>query len=147
MSNVVSGSGSSLYVSQPLPATEDALGFEALTWTLVTEVTDIGEYGKEWDSIDHAPIDTRKIETIKGNYRNGGLPLTIGSVPADPGQLILLTANDVDADISFKIDRNDGQIDYVIGKVFSYKPSVSGGSVLSIACQVTFNGEIIPVTV
>ena len=145
MSNVVSGSGSLLYVSAALPSTEDQTGFEALTWTQVTEVTEIGEYGKEWDSIEHAPVDTRKVETIKGNYRNGGVGLSIGSVPSDTGQGILLTASDADADISFKIDRNDGKIDYVIGKVFSYKPTVSGGSILSISSQITFNGDIVQV--
>ena len=145
MANVVSGSGSKLFVCATLPATHDQAGFEALTWTLVTEVTEIGEYGREYESIDHAPIDTRIVETIKGNYREGGLPLSIGSVPADAGQGILLAASEADTDISFKIDRNDGVVDYNIGKVFSYKPTVSGGAIISISSQVTFNGTRVTV--
>lgn len=145
MANVKSGSGSKLYVSATLPATHDAVGFEAETWVLVTEVTEIGEYGREYESIDHAPIDTRIVESIKGNYREGGLPLTIGSVPADPGQVILLAASEDDDDISFKVDRNDGVVDYNIGKVFSFKPTVSGGAIISISAQVTFNGQRVSV--
>ena len=145
MADVVSGSGSKLYVSSSLPATHDQIGFEALTWVLVKEVSDIGEYGREYDSIEHAPIDTRIVETIKGNYREGSLPLVIGSVPADPGQVIMLASSEIDTDVAFKIDRNDGVIDYNIGKVFSYKPSVTGGAILNISCQVTFNGARVSV--
>jgi len=145
MADVVSGSGSKLYASASLPATHDQAGFEALSWTLVKEVTEIGEYGREYESIDHAPIDTRIVESIKGNYREGGLPLTIGSVPADAGQVILLAASEDDGDISFKIDRNDGVVDYNIGKVFSFKPTVTGGSVISVSSQITFNGARVTV--
>jgi len=145
MADVVSGSGSKLYVSSALPATHDQAGFEALSWTLVKEVSEIGEYGREYDAIEHAPIDTRIVETIKGNYREGGLPLTIGSVPADAGQVIMLAASESDDDIAFKVDRNDGIVDYNVGKVFSFKPSVSGGAILNISSQVTFNGARVTV--
>lgn len=147
MSDAISGSGSKVYVSAALPATHDSAGFIALTWTLVSDVTEVGEYGRDYDTIEHAPIDTRIVETIKGNYREGGLPLNFASVPADAGQVILLAASEDDADISFKIERTDGQTDYNIGKVFSFKPSVSGGAILSVSSQITFNGARVSVVV
>jgi len=147
MSNVVSGSGTLVYVSSSLPATHDQAGFEALTWTLVNEVTEVGEYGRDYDTIEHAPINTRIIETIKGNYKEGGLPLSFASVPADAGQAVLLTASEADNDISVKIVRTDGQTDYNIGKVFSFKPNIAGGAILSISSQLTFNGTRVSVVV
>lgn len=146
MSDAVSGSGSKVYVESTLPATHDALGFEALTWVLVKEVTTVGEYGRDYEEITHNPIDTRITERIKGNYSEGGLPLNFASVPADPGQVLMLAASELDVDYSFKIERTDGAIDYNIGKVFSFKPSVDSGAILSVSCQVNFNGERVRTT-
>lgn len=141
MSDAISGSGSKLWVEANLPATHDAVGFEALTWVLVKEVTEIGEYGRQYDEITHNPIDTRITETIKGNYTEGTLPLSFASVPADAGQVILLAASELDTDMSFKIEKTDGTIDYNIGKVFSFRPSVSSGTLLTVSCQVNLNGQ------
>lgn len=140
---VVSGSGSTLHVSAALPASYTVPGYEALTWTKVSEVTGDMSYGREYEMIDHAPIDTRIIQSIKGNYREGSFEIVMGSVPADAGQVILFAASTDDDDISFKITRTDGAIDYVTGKVTSFKPNVSGGSILNITANVVFNTAIV----
>lgn len=140
---VVSGSGSKLYISSTLPATYNKAGYTALTWVLVGEVTNVGEYGREYDLIDHAPIDTRQIVQIKGNYREGSLPLTFGSTPTDAGQIIINTASKSDNNYSFKVERTDGDIDAFTGKVTSYKPNVQGGAILSVSSNVSIQTEII----
>lgn len=140
---VVSGSGSKLYVSSTLPASYTKAGYTALTWVLVGEVTNVGEYGREYDLIDHAPIDTRQIVQIKGNYREGSLALSFGSAPVDAGQVIINTASKSDNNYSFKVERTDGDIDAFTGKVTAYKPNVQGGSILSISSNVSIQTEII----
>ena len=143
MAGVVSGSGSKIFVSATLPATFTKAGYTALTWVLVGEVTNIGEYGREYDLIDHSPIDTRLIVQIKGNYREGPLALSFGSVPADAGQVIINTASKSDNNYSFKVERTDGDIDAFTGKVTAYKPNVQGGSILSISSNVSIQTEMI----
>jgi len=145
MGDVKSGSGSKVYVSAGLPATYNKAGYTALTWTLVSDVTNVGEYGREYDLIEHAPIDTRVKQQIKGNYSCGSLSLAIGSVPADAGQVILLAASTSDNNYSFKIERTDGAIDAFTAKVTTFKPTINGGAIISIACNVSIQTDIIDI--
>lgn len=145
MGNVVSGSGSKLYVSAALPATYNKIGYTALTWTLVNDVTNIGEYGREYDLIDHTPIDTRLTQSIKGNFKEGSLSLAFGSVPADAGQVVVLAASKSDNNYSFKIEKTDGGIDAFTGKVTTAKPTVNGGAIVSIAANVSIQTEVIDI--
>lgn len=143
MGNVVSGSGSKLYVSVALPATYTKAGYTALTWVLVSDVTSIGEYGREYDLIEHTPIDTRLKQQIKGNFSEGNVGVVFGSVPADAGQVIMLAAAKSDNNYSFKIERTDGDIDAFTGKVTTAKPTVNGGAIISVAANVAVQTEII----
>lgn len=145
MGNVVSGSGSKLYVSAALPATYTKTGYMALTWTLVGDVTNIGEYGREYDLIEHSPIDTRLKQQIKGNFSEGNLEIVFGSVPADAGQVIMLAAAKSDNNYSFKIEKTDGGIDAFTGKVTKAKPTVNSGAIISVAANVAVNTEIIDI--
>ena len=143
MGNVVSGSGSKVYISSALPATYNKAGYTALTWVLISDVTNVGEYGREYDLIEHTPIDTRLKQQIKGNYSCGSLSLTIGSVPADAGQVIMLAASTSDNNYSFKIERTDLDIDAFTAKVTSYKPTINGGSIISMAANVSIQTDVI----
>ena len=145
MGNVVSGSGSKLYVSVALPATYTKAGYAALTWVLVSNVTNVGEYGREYDLIEHAPIDTRVKQQIKGNFSEGSLGIVFGSVPADAGQVIMLAAAKSDNNYSFKIEKTDGGIDAFTGKVTKAKPTVNSGAIISVAANVAVNTEIIDI--
>ncbi len=145
MAGVVSGSGSKIYVSAAAPATFTKAGYTALIWTLIGEVTNVGEYGREYNMIEHTPIDTRLTVSIKGNYKAGSLSLAFGSIPLDAGQIIINAASKSDNDYSFKIERNDGEIDAFTGKVTQFKPNVQGGSVLSISSGVTLSTDVISI--
>jgi hypothetical protein len=139
---VVSGSGSKIYVCASLPATYNKAGYTALTWSLIGEVTNIGEYGRDYDIIEHTPIDTRVTQSLKGNYKYGNLSVSFGSVPADAGQVIMLAASKSDNDYSFKIERTDGDIDAFTGKVSTFKPTVNGGAVLAVSSNIVINTDI-----
>ena len=56
----VTSAGTKLYVSASLPATYNSAGFGALTWTEVGEITDFGEWGKEYTVVNHNPVGTRQ---------------------------------------------------------------------------------------
>lgn len=141
--NVKSGTGSKLYVSSTLPAAETKAGYTALTWVLVGDTTDIGEYGAEYATLEHTPIDSGVTQKIKGNVSYGSLAVKMGSVPADAGQVILLAASTSTNDYAFKIEKMDGDIDAFMGKVSSFKPTVQGNTILSKAVNVEINSTII----
>lgn len=143
-----STSGTVISVSAALPTTYDdniTTGFPSLSFSATGEVTDIGEYGKEYNLISHNPIGDRKTYKFKGNYNNGSLALAMASVPADVGQAIMLTALDSDLAISVKITHQDGAISYFTGKVMSYKVAVAAESIKTAACSFEIDSDIVEV--
>ncbi len=143
--SVISGSGSKIYISDDLPATNDKSGFTALPWVEIKEVTSIGEFGRDYSMIEHSPIDKRQTVQIKGNFTEGSVALAFASVPLDAGQILVNTASKSDDDFSFKIVRTDGVIDAFTGKVTAFKPTVQGGSILSVSSNVSIQTEIIDI--
>ena len=143
-----STSGTVISVSATLPTTYDdsaTTGFPSLTYTATGEVTDIGEYGKEYNLITHNPIGDRKTYKFKGNYNNGSLSLQMASVAADAGQAILLTALDSDTSISVEIEHQGGEISYFSGKVMSYKVAVAAESIKSATATFEIDSDIVEV--
>ena len=146
--NATSTAGTTISVSATLPTTYDdsaTTGFPSLTYSATGEVTDIGEYGKEYNLISHNPIGDRNTYKFKGNYNNGSLSLQMASVPADVGQAILLTALNSDASISVKITHQNGDVDYFSGKVMSYKKAVAAESIKTATATFEIDSEIIEV--
>ena len=152
--NAISSSGTILSVSATLPATEDAAGYEALTFTAVGEVTTIPEIGRNSDLITHTPVADRKTYKLKGNYNDGALGLEMGRATDDAGQAILVTARDSDDPIAFSITYNDDPggtgssptIQYFQGLVMSYTTNTGDGNqVLGATCQVEISGDILEI--
>lgn len=143
--SVISGSGSKIYISDDLPAANNKTSFDALTWVEIKEVTSIGEFGRDYSMIEHSPIDKRQTVQIKGNFTEGSVALAFASVPADAGQILVNTASKSDDDFSFKIVRTDGVIDAFTGKVTAFKPTVQGGSILSVSSNISIQTEIIDI--
>ena len=76
--SVMTTAGSPFTISAGVPATLDAAGYNALTYTVVAEVTDIGEVGREYNLVNHSPIADRKIQKLKGSYNPGSISLQFG---------------------------------------------------------------------
>lgn len=131
--------GSKLSISAVLPATFDAAGYGALTFAEVGEVTDLGEFGREYALVTHNPIGTRKTLKRKGSYNEGALALQMARVPGDAGHIILIAARDDDASYAFSVELQDGTLMYFTAQTMSYKTGV--GSVDTIT-GATANLEI-----
>lgn len=102
------------------PATYDSTGFAALTYEAIGEITNIGEFGRQYNLVTHNPIGNRKTVKKKGAYNDGQMTLQMARDPADGGQADIITALDSDADSSFKIVLQDGTILYFVAQVLSY---------------------------
>lgn len=129
------------------PATYDAAGFAALTWKEIGEVVDIGEFGKEFNLVNHNPISTRQTKKLKGSYNNGSIQLQMArDSDAASNQAELRTALDSDASYPFSVELQDGTKMYFTGKVMSYRTQVGGvDSVTGATTTIEIDDDIIEV--
>lgn len=127
--------------------------FDALAWTLVGEVEDLGEFGDEASEITFTALANRRVRKFKGTFDAGTVTVQAGSDPADTGQLAMIAAFASDLDYPFRIVLNDkittggtGTTLYFGGKVMSKRRNV--GNVENVVRQsfpVGINTEIIEV--
>jgi hypothetical protein len=145
-SNAFTSAGTTVAISASLPATYDAAGFGALTFTTIGEITDAGEYGKEYNLVTHNPLADRKTYKRKGSYNNGSMTLQMGRVPDDAGQVLLLSAQDSDNSYSFEVTLQDGTVNYFTGQVMSYRTSIgSVDQITSASVTVEVDSDIVEV--
>lgn len=139
MSDAFTSAGTTISVCATAPATYDQSGFEALSFTEIGEVTDMGEFGKTYNVVTHNPIGNRQTVKRKGSYNNGTVSLQMARVPSDAGQAILVAAVDSDNSYSFKVVLQDTTVLYFSAQVTSYPVNI--GNVDSITAA-TVNCEI-----
>lgn len=118
---IQSVAGASIAISAALPATFNAAGYDALTFTNVGEVTDLGEFGRVYELIRHNPINTRATRKLKGSYDEGQISMVVGLDMDDAGQALCDTASRSDADYSFRIVDQEGNQYYFLAKVMSFR--------------------------
>ena len=119
-------SGVTLGISAVAPAAHDIASFDALTFINVGEITNIGEFGKEWSLVTHNPLSTRGTEKGKGSFTNGSLSPGLALDPGDAGQTAMETALESDDPVYLSITLQDGTIFYLVGLVMSFKPNIGG---------------------
>lgn len=122
--------GSTIAVSAATPATFNQAGYGALTFTSIGEITDAGEYGREFNLVTHNPLASRGTVKKKGSFNEGSMDLKMALDTDDAGQIILKAASLSDADYSFKVTMQNGDIRYFQAQVMNFKENV--GSVDNI---------------
>jgi hypothetical protein len=132
---VATSAGSTLRVTSSAPSTFDASGYNTLfnaspAPALVGEITDLGEFGREYALVTHNPVGTRGTQKFKGSFNEGTMSLSLGLDTDDAGQIIMKTASLSDSDYYFKVTTQNGDKYYFAAKVMNFKVSV--GSVDSI---------------
>jgi hypothetical protein len=127
---VRTSAGSTIAISAAQPATFDQTGYEALTFTTIGEVTDLGEFGRDYALVTHNPIATRGTVKRKGSYNEGTMDMKLGLDNDDAGQIIAKAASESDNDHSIKVTLQDGSDYYFQAQVMNFKVGV--GSVDTI---------------
>lgn len=117
-------SGVSLGISLTAPASLTQAGYDALSFTAVGEVTNMGEFGKEWELVTHLPLSSRGTKKGKGSFNNGTLNPALALDPKDAGQTAMKTALESDANAYFSITLQDGTVFYLEALVMSFKPNI-----------------------
>ena len=134
--------GTIVAISAGIPATFDQAGYEALTFTDIGELTDAGEFGREYALVTHNPVATRGTQKKKGSFNEGSLQLQIGLDTDDAGQILMKAAVALDADHSLKITTQNGDVYYMQVQVMTWKVSVGGVDQITSAactCEITTN--------
>ncbi len=116
--------GSTFKVSATKPASFDATGYAALTFTEVGEVTDYGEFGRTYALVTHNPVANRSTVKKKGSYNEGQITLQMALDTDDAGQVLMKTASASDADYYFQLTTQSGDKYYFPAQVMSFRVSV-----------------------
>lgn len=124
--NARTSAGTTIAVTATAPTTFNSTGYDALTPTLIGEVTDLGEFGREYNLVTHNPLASRGTVKKKGSFNEGSITMQLALDTADAGQILLKTATTSDADYYFKITTQNGDIYYFAAQVMSFKVGVGG---------------------
>ena len=115
--------GSTLRVTAVAPATFDAAGYGTIfpaspvaANPLVGEITDLGEFGREYALVTHQPLATRGTKKYKGSFNSGTIQISLANDKEDAGQDILRIAQNSDADYYFEIKDQKGNKSYFAGR-------------------------------
>lgn len=118
--------GATLRIAEGAPATFDEAGYGALTMVEVGEVTNIGQFGKEFALVQHQPLSRRGTGKGKGSFNNGSLNPNLAIDGNDAGQLMLREALESDQAYVFQVELQDGSSFFMMGLVMSFRHNVGG---------------------
>ena len=139
---VFTSAGSTIGIVAAPPATFDATGYSALTFVPIGEVTDFGEFGREYSLVTHNPVASRGTVKKKGSFNEGSITLQLGLDTDDAGQILAKTASNSDADFSFAVTLQNGDKFFFRAQVMSFKVSVGGVDTITnatIMLEITTN--------
>ena len=135
----MTSAGTTIGISAALPATYDQTAFAALTYTEIGEVSDLGEFGREYNVVKFNPLKDRRTVKRKGSFDDGTVQVQLAKAATDAGQILLKSAVNSDASHSVKIVLQDGTTFYFTAQVSS--STVNVGNVDQITSS-TFKLEI-----
>lgn len=134
MSGSTTAAGTSLAISAAVPATEDAAGYAALTYTEIGQIEQIGAFGASFGVVEFQPLKG-PVQKHKGPPNYGSLQPSLAHDDEDAGQTLLRTAADDETSTlySFEVTFPTGAKRYFQGRVFGYPENVGGASTVLMA--------------
>lgn len=126
--------GSALAISVANPATDDAAGYGALTYTEIGGIDKIGAVGAVFAKVEFQPLKGPK-EKHKGSRDNGSLSPSLALDSEDAGQALLQTAADDGTSklYSFEVTYATGAKRYFQGRVFGMPETTDGADTILMA--------------
>lgn len=142
MSLAMTSAGSKISIGNP-PASQTLVALQAVSYTDIAEVTDIGEFGKSYNLVTHNPLGDRVTVKRKGSINNGTIALQMAYAPADPGQTLLATAVDSDNSYSYRVTLQDLTQFYFTGQAMGRPVQVGGvDSITASTCNIEIDSTI-----
>ncbi|MDV4167817.1 hypothetical protein [Rhodovulum sp. FJ3] len=111
--------GGKMSIASGKPATLDATGFAALSYTQIKGVLNIPENGDTAEDVSEPTLEDGRTEHFYGTKDGGGIDVPLKYIEGDAGQALILPGvdRDVNAVWSFKIEDSDGTITYKYGRI------------------------------
>ena len=145
-SKAFTSAGTKLFISASAPATYNKTGFEALTFTEIGEVSEMGEFGRQYNLVTFNTLGDRRTVKRKGSYNDGTIACQMARVPDDAGQTILTTAVNSDNSYSIKIKLQDGTVFYTSAQVMSYTTNIGNvDQITSATVDLEIDNDILEV--
>lgn len=139
--------GSSLAIAAASPATADATGYAALTFTDIAGIEKIGAFGATFTKVEFQPFRGPK-QKYKGAVDYGSLQPILAHDDDDPGQTLLRAAAD-DATstlYSFRVTLPTGARRFFQGQAFGYPETIDGAdTILTASPTIEINTAIVKV--
>jgi hypothetical protein len=107
-------------ISAGLPATDDAAGYAALTFSPIGQVTNWTPGGRLYTMTQSNTLNKRGTDFYKATYNNGTDSITTNRDDDDAGHVIAIAAEASDAQFSFSVTYQDSTIDYFQAKAASF---------------------------
>lgn len=123
---VRTSAGTTFALTATRPATFDAAGYAAvgMTYTTVGEITDLGEFGREYALVTHQPLGNRSTQKFKGSFNEGALNIQLALNTDDAGQILMKSALLSDASHSCRVTTQNGDVYYFQAAVMSFRLGV-----------------------
>lgn len=139
--SVMTSTGTKIYVAASSPATRDAAGYAALTYTEVKEIVSISAFGVSRDPVEVRTLSSGALQSYKGHANYGAVSGEMNYDSEDAGQN-LVRANILDnvAELSVKVLLPDGSIVYSGGMSFNGQRNPgSANSMIGSSFEIRFN--------
>lgn len=138
-----------VYLSLGAPATQDAAGYGAKTYTQVKGIINIPTFGATTEVVTIQPLDEGYDIKAKGFTNYGSQAFEAGLLAGDAGQaLVQQGAEGVNkfSDHSMKIEYSDGSLRYYTCQVFGYNetPGAANNNIM-LGFNVEINSPIVRV--
>lgn len=150
-----SGATIAITANTTAPGTFDATGYAALSYTAISKVESLGQFGDESQLVTFDDIADGRTKKLKGQRNAGDLQLVLGIDDTDGGQSALRTAeaDDSTGDYYFKVTLPNKQasagadaIRYFGGKVMSVREQPDGANnVAKLLVTIGINTAIVRV--
>ncbi len=121
----VAGTVISISAEQPLTFDEAGYVDTGMDWSIIGEISDGGEHGREYAEVLHNPIASRGTQKFKGSFNEGTKTLNLAIDDDDVGQVILTAGLVLDTDHSFRVAYPGGATDYFQAKIMSFKKAAT----------------------
>lgn len=118
--DTIAAAGAKIFLSAGVPATLDAAGYGALSYTEIGEIINMGEIsGDSFNTASYTALGNRREQVRKGSISAGSQDIEIARSVSDAGQALLKTAAASDSQYSFKVSLIDGTVFYYRALVMS----------------------------
>ncbi len=140
---VITSAGTTLSIGAA-PSTYNLAGFQAVSFTPIAEIVDLGSVGRVYNMVTHNSLSSRRTVKRKGSFDDGSVSVQLARETSDAGQIALRSASTSDLSYSFKIVLQDGSILYFTAQIGSFTTDIgSVDSITGATVEMAIDNDII----